>query len=248
MKCATFCRKRMDMNKHEEVQEKLTGFVLGELNDDENNLIREHLEVCGRCREEAEHMRKVLETADCLKDAAVDEAVCRQARQQVLEAVEKLEGRRGGIFRTWLALPMVQYAAAAVLIAGAMLALHFIGPNQQFPDTGRLATDTHQDRQISQLIRQAETSQEELALAGRFFEEKNMHGLSMLLHAGREETKEAAAGYLSQIGDSSVLEPLEALAGQWRGRPEDNPYRKAIEAIEQREAARPEKETNLPAH
>lgn len=220
------------MKKHEDFQENLAGFVLGELSDDRNNLIRKHLKECEACRREAERMQKVLKAADYIQAEQIDETTCRQAQQNVLDAVEALESEGGPSAGSWWTRPIVQYAAAAVLILGALLALHYLGPDQKLPDRNGLTTQTPYDVHPAHPAAQ----EKELQQATEFFEAGNVQGLSFLLQSGQEETKRAAAHYLAKIGDESTLDSLEILSSQWDGDPQDNPYQHAIEAIRKRQA------------
>lgn len=224
------------MKKHEDFQENLTGFVLGELSDEQNHLIRKHLAECKPCRSETERMGKVLETADCLRVEQIDEATCQQARQNVLDAVEQLDSEGDPSIKSWWKTPIVQYAAAAALIIGALLALHYLGPKQKLPDKNGLATHTTEGTQTTHPIKPADTPGKELRQAADYYEKGNVQGLVILLQSGQEETKQAAAHYLAQIGDTSALDSLEILSSQWTGDPQDNPYQQAIDAIRKRSA------------
>jgi uncharacterized membrane protein YccC len=225
------------MMNHKQVQELLAGFALGELSPEQNLQIQQHLNQCDNCRQEARRMQKVLQTADCLKAQQTDPALCLEARQRLSEAVQRMDSHPAA--SAWWSRPLVQYAAAAVLLAGALLALHTIGPDQRFPDSGKLTTVTQQVLPTALTPEQTEILQKELAQAAHYFEQNNVQGLAGLLQTGQEETRQKAAEYLSQIGDSSVLNSLEILSSQWTGDPKDNPYQKAVEAIRQRQAPLP---------
>lgn len=227
------------MMNHEQVQELLAGFALGELSREENLQIQQHLNECADCRDQARRMQKVLQTADCLKARQTDPALCLEARQRLSEAVKQLDSRGGLTISQWWSRPLVQYAAAAVLMAGALLALYIMGPNQRFPNPGDLTTVTQQTSHPDHPWQQAETLRKELAQAAHYFEQKNVQGLAGLLQTGQDQTKQKAASYLAQIGDSSVLDSLEILSSQWTGDPQDNPYQKAVEAIRQKQAPLP---------
>lgn len=220
------------MMNHEQVQELLAGFALGELSQAENLQIQQHLNECADCREEVRRMQKVLQTADCLKARQTDPALCLEARQRLSEAVERMDSHPA---IAWWSRPLVQYAAAAVLIAGALLALYIMGPNQRFPDTTGLTTVTQQTSPPDHPSQQAETLRKELAQAAHYFEHSNVQGLAGLLQTGQEETKQKAASYLAQIGDLSVLDSLEILSSQWEGDPQNNPYQKAVDSIRKRQ-------------
>lgn len=233
-----FYRKRSRMNsKHKALQDSLTGFVLGELSEEQNHQIQEHLARCAACREQVRRMQKVLDAADCLKAEAVDEAACRQARQNLLEAIEQSDTADVPPGRRWVSSPLVQYAAAAVLLIGALLVLRYLGPDQKLPPPEGLPTHSPPPTQTDRTKkRMTEPLEQERQTAAALFEAGDVRGLEALLHSRHEQTRQAAARYLAQIGDESVLDSLEELARRWEGRSEDNPYRQAAEAIRKRQS------------
>jgi len=220
----------MDMKNHDNFQENLAGFVLGELNEQQSRPIQKHLDECAACRQEARRMQKVLDAADCLKAGQVDETTCRQARQALLATLQKLESEGGPPAGRWGSYPMIQYAAAAALLIGALLALHYLGPDQQLPETNGLTSRTSQDTPPAV----STTQNVQLQQVAQYFESGNVQGLADLLRSGLPETRQAAARRLAEIGDASVLDALNMLAGQWEGDPQDNPYQQAAEAIRKR--------------
>jgi len=75
----------------------------------------------------------------------------------------------------------------------------------------------------------------ELETAKQLLEQQDLPGLLELLRTGQASTKMRVAEYLGQIGDSSALSALQILAEQWQGAERDNPFRKAIAAIQERQ-------------
>jgi len=75
---------------------------------------------------------------------------------------------------------------------------------------------------------------QELARAQQLYEQRDIAELLRLLAQGRQDTKTSVAGYLEEIGDDSVLPVLQRFADAWDGPPDDNPFRRAINKIENR--------------
>jgi hypothetical protein len=62
----------------------------------------------------------------------------------------------------------------------------------------------------------------------------NAEGLLSLLRTASEPAQVAAAKYLGQIGNETILSDLQAFAAKWQGAPGENPFQQAIEAIQKR--------------
>lgn len=75
----------------------------------------------------------------------------------------------------------------------------------------------------------------ELETARQLLEQQDLPGLLELLRTGQASTKMRVAEYLGQIGNGSALSALQILAEQWQGSEQDNPFRKAIAAIHERQ-------------
>jgi len=128
----------------------------------------------------------------------------------------------------------IQFAAAAVLVAGiVLLAAHLTGTEETLPRPPIIA---RQDNNPMQSAQPELLAQRELETAGLLFARQDLAGLVQLLETGQDATKVKVAEYLSQIGNSSALPTLQTLATQWQGPPQDNPFLKAIAAIQERQA------------
>ncbi|HOQ05423.1 MAG TPA: zf-HC2 domain-containing protein [Anaerohalosphaeraceae bacterium] len=212
---------------HKHIQNNLAAYVLGELDSAAAEQIRTHLSDCADCRRTAEEMQNVLRTAERMKAEPLDASLPALARRRLDETIRRLPSAS---LSDRLSHPLLRYAAAAVILAGALLALHILGP-QTLPDRRSLTADTQQtDNEEA-----AGTLRKELEQAAQAFRKRDIRTLARLLQSEYESTRLAAADYLAQIGDASVLPALDTLARRWTGSGE-NPYQKAAQTIRNRPA------------
>lgn len=133
--------------------------------------------------------------------------------------------------------PITKIAVAAVLLLGLfMLTMHLIGSQTpQHTEQTQTAT-TRQDDNQNEATRPQVLLGRELEMAKQLFERQDLTGLLQLLQTGQKPTKMRVAHYLGQIGDGSVLSALQIFAEQWQGPELENPFQKAIQAIQERQA------------
>lgn len=210
---------------HKHIQNNLVAYVLGELDSAAAEQIRTHLSDCADCRQVVEQMQKVLRTAEQLKAEPLDAALPALARRRLDETLRRLPFSS---LSDRLSHPLFRYAAAAVILAGALLALHILGP-QTLPDRRSLTADTQQTAAEDS----AGVFQKELEQAAQAFQKHDIRTLARLLQSEHEPSRFAAAEYLAQIGDASVLPALDTLARQWT-QVGENPYAKAAQTIRRR--------------
>ncbi len=128
--------------------------------------------------------------------------------------------------------PLAKLAVAAALVVGIfILVSHLTGREAPQPAPGPTAAE---DRPVVELEDAADPTQEELALARSLYEQGDIAGLVSLLQSGTDKTKIKVAQYLGEIGNGSAIAALQSLAAQWQGAPDANPFRKAIDAIQER--------------
>lgn len=130
--------------------------------------------------------------------------------------------------------PFVKIAAAAVIIIGILLLFLYATNSQSSQnneDTNIVRKDTD-DKQIE--TANTNRQDDELLIAKQLFENKDIAGLSELLNSDFETVKIQVAEYLGQIGDETVLSKLQLLADKWNGLAQENVYKDAISAIEER--------------
>jgi hypothetical protein len=119
-------------------------------------------------------------------------------------------------------------AVAAAVVAGAFILLTWRAGRQSPP---AVPPTTATDQATSPRPEVLDPEQEELRLADDLFTRGDVQGLLSLLHSARSRTVFAVAAYLGRIGDASSVPTLQALAAQWQGSPQDNPFQKAIDQI-----------------
>ncbi|MEJ5258565.1 MAG: zf-HC2 domain-containing protein [Anaerohalosphaeraceae bacterium] len=213
---------------HKHIQDNLAAYVLGELDSAAAEPIRTHLSDCADCRRAVEQMQNVLRTAEQLKSEPLDASLPALARRRLDETLRRLPS---STLSGRLSHPLLRYAAAAVILAGALLALHILGP-QTLPDRRTMTVDAQRTAGAEE---SASTLRTELEQAAQAFQKRDIRTLARLLESEHEPTRLAAADYLAQIGDASVLPALDTLARRWTG-PGENPYAKAAQTIRSRPA------------
>jgi len=129
----------------------------------------------------------------------------------------------------------MRLAAAAVLALGLLVlaARVMLRETPSRPEPVATVVMTREPN-AGEIVRPQTLPARELAEARRLFEARDLAGLVRLLDTGGPDTQIRVAEYLGQIGDDSVLPALQRLAAQWQGPAEDNPFRKAMEAIQAR--------------
>ena len=84
------------MKSHKQINEMLTGYVLGELSSLDKKEVDYHLESCDQCRDEVNRLERLLNYSDQIGEVGVDEQTCEQARKNLLALVENESGPQSG--------------------------------------------------------------------------------------------------------------------------------------------------------
>jgi hypothetical protein len=117
------------MNAHEQVNELLADFALGELSKEQSAKVETHLAECQQCRSELKKLEAVLECAASMKESSADEQACKSAKETLLATVADEENRRQTprptirlevIWRIIMKSRITKLAAAAVIIIVAL--------------------------------------------------------------------------------------------------------------------------------
>jgi len=138
--------------------------------------------------------------------------------------------------RTIMKSPITKVVAGAVLLFGLFMLTRYL-TGREAPATVepiRTAT-TVQERTLTEPNNPQALLAKELEMARQLLERQDLPGLLELLQTGQASTKMQVAEYLGQIGNGSALSSLQILAEQWQGPEQDNPFRKAIAAIRERQ-------------
>ncbi|MHC4573257.1 MAG: anti-sigma factor family protein [Planctomycetota bacterium] len=124
------------MNTHEQINEMLAGYILGELSDSQSSEVEGHLAGCQDCGGEVKRLKALIESTAQMSELSADEQTCESARKALFETIVSdqikeptLRPDAGLIvlWRTIMKSGMTKLAAAAVIVLGAYFGLHFIG-------------------------------------------------------------------------------------------------------------------------
>ncbi|MHC4426557.1 MAG: zf-HC2 domain-containing protein [Planctomycetota bacterium] len=112
------------MNTHDQINELLVDYALGELPEQQLPEIEAHLVECQQCRAELKQLEAVLQCAASMKELSANAQMCESAEQAVLEAVESHETKQQipgpnisleSIWRTIMKDRITKLAAAAAI-------------------------------------------------------------------------------------------------------------------------------------
>ena len=166
-----------------------------------------------------------------------------QLRKEVVSAFNASQQK--GVFSMKFRDSYRMIAVAAVLIIGVFVAITVLtGPseNQDINIAGQGESDGLESLKPEDIdetvVTRAELLEAELKVqlkqVDELFAAGDIKGLAGILKTGRWEAKIAAANYLAQIGDESVLGALEESSLEWEGDAEENPFMAAITEIAKR--------------
>lgn len=139
--------------------------------------------------------------------------------------------RRGRLRDRFVGAQVARLAAAAVLLVGTGLLIHHFVTRPAQPSPTTVARDGSHPVEPAGL---KPVLEQEMEMAGQLFARQDLAGLVKLMETGQDATKARIADYLGQIGDRSAMSALQSLAAQWQGPSGDNPFSRAIAAIEAR--------------
>lgn len=129
------------MDTHEQINELLASYALGELSGQEASKVRGHLDKCEQCRDELSRMEAVLGVAESMRSLSADDQVCESAKEAVLavankettSAVAKATAALELIRRTIMNSKRFRLVAAAVIVIAAIIGLApFLGGTVTF--------------------------------------------------------------------------------------------------------------------
>jgi len=73
---------------HEEINELLAGYVLGDLSEPESFRVKEHLYECEQCRGELERLEGLLAYTQRMRELSADEHLCKSAKKSLFATIE----------------------------------------------------------------------------------------------------------------------------------------------------------------
>jgi hypothetical protein len=120
------------MGKHENINELLVDFALGELSQQQASEVKRHLAECPQCSSELKRFEALLECTERISELSVDKQMCESAKQAILKTVrgEEMEPTHspniglGHIWRTIMKSPITKLAAAAVIIIVVLIVIN----------------------------------------------------------------------------------------------------------------------------
>lgn len=187
----------------------------------------------------AENIEKLVKNLDL--DIDTNPKADRVILSELLQAQEK-SGKTQSAFAlpniggTIMKSSITKVAAGVVLLLGLfMLTRNLTSREAPVPAEPTRTATTVQDRPIVEPNNPQALLAKELETAKQLLEQQDLSGLLELLRTGQASTKMRVAEYLGQIGNGSALSALQILAEQWQGAERDNPFRKAIAAIQERQ-------------
>jgi anti-sigma factor RsiW len=112
------------MKSHEEINESLVDFALGELSEEQELAVETHLEQCQQCKCELRRLKALLEHTEQIRNSSASPEICRSAKQAILAAVESEQAKPAPgpnvslefTWRTIVKSKITQLAAAVVVV------------------------------------------------------------------------------------------------------------------------------------
>ena len=121
------------MNTHNQINELLVSFALGELGAEQTNDVEKHLSECNLCRTELENIVALLKAADEMKTKVADQQLCESAKNTLFDSIKETKqapaAKQTSIWRIIIRSPITKLAAAAVIIITAVIVINQFGTN-----------------------------------------------------------------------------------------------------------------------
>ncbi|MHC4637859.1 MAG: anti-sigma factor family protein [Planctomycetota bacterium] len=220
------------MKSHKQINEMLTGYVLGELSPVDKDEVRYHLENCDQCRDQVNRLERLINYADKMGEVGVDEQTCEQARETLLAVVENESGpQSGGAVinqlperRNIMKNSIFKLSAAALILIAAVTAVCIFTINNGQENKGRRIAGGASEEQHRIKVEAEQVRIDQMAA------DHDVDGLIEMVEIGEFESKLRAAALLGEIGDVRALPALRNLASV--DMPEGYTEEPVVEAIE----------------
>ncbi len=173
------------MDNCQHIQPLLIDFVDKTLGRDDTEKVRRHLENCRACREEVDHLVVLFQAMNKVEDEQPDpsmkagfEAILEAEKQtQAAAPVIDMASRR----RSPLHSPFMQLAAGvALLIAGMMLGLLFLGNHGNNRQVAQLSNEVDQLKDMLIMSKLDQPSASQRIMAANYLEEMSTPGTDVL--------------------------------------------------------------------
>jgi hypothetical protein len=112
------------MKTHNQINELLAGFALGELGAEQTNDVEKHLSECKICRIELEKIEAILKAADEMKTEVADQQLCESAKNTLLASIKETKPSsniKKSLWRIIIRSPIMKLAAAVFIIAAGLI-------------------------------------------------------------------------------------------------------------------------------
>jgi hypothetical protein len=124
------------MNTHEQINEMLAGYVLGNLSDRQSSEVEAHLAECQDCGSQAQRLMAVLRSTSQMSELSADEQTCESAKKALFETIVTDQIKEPtarptvgleSLWRTIMKNPMTKLAAAAVIVVAIWFGATLVG-------------------------------------------------------------------------------------------------------------------------
>jgi len=124
------------MNTHEQINDMLVDYVLGELSDQQSSQVEAHLTECQDCDGQAKRLKTLLESTEQMSDLSAGRQMCDSAKKALFETIVNEEMKEPTTrptidlvftWRTIMKSRITKVAAAAVIIIAVLIGLDFLG-------------------------------------------------------------------------------------------------------------------------
>jgi len=123
------------MGKHENINELLTAFALGELSQQQISEVKIHLAECPQCSNELRQLEALLECTRRIREFSTNAQICDSAKQAIFAAVEREKTKHTSgpnispesIWRKIMKSPITKVAAAAVIVLAGFIVINQFG-------------------------------------------------------------------------------------------------------------------------
>jgi|GEM_PF-1247998 len=126
------------MNTHEQINEMLVDYVLGELSHQQLSEVETHVAECRQCSGEVKRLEALLECTEQMRELSADEQMCESAKKALFETIVTEQQKeptprpkvgRAIMWRIIMKSKITKLAAAAVIIIAVLISIsHFGGP------------------------------------------------------------------------------------------------------------------------
>ena len=120
------------MGKHENMNELLVDFALGDLSQQQVSEVKTHLTECPQCSNEIKRLEALLECTGRIRELSADAQICDSAKQAIFTAVESEKNKHTSrpnigpesIWRTIMKSPITKLATAAVIVIAGFIVIN----------------------------------------------------------------------------------------------------------------------------